>query len=277
MYFDFNFSDRSPLIFTKQMLYAMSDGGTSNDAMHRFIDLCCNAFYTLRQNSSLLLLLLSHLCSSNVPNLNYDAVRYVNDRLALSLNYADSITHFTNLIIESLNSTWVQWNGLIHKLAQTTSSNASLPVIASGPTLSFVPQTYTIYTEGKIHSAQIVSHEKRTQPSKHYLYKIQVERINSTYHYRTYGEFYEVYERLTKQFPLMGFDLKFSQQIEDKILAQRRVSEINAFLMNLFRSSNEIIEVKTKQNKHSQKVSTKFLVRSCLYVFSSNSTRSTDQ
>ncbi len=230
-------SDRTPLVFTKQMLYAMSDGGTSNDAMHRFVDLCCNAFYTLRQNSSLLLLLLSHLCSSNVPNLNYDAVRYVYDRLALSLNYAESITHFTNLIFDSLNSTWIQWNGLIHKLAQTTS------LIPNGPTLSFVPNTYTIFTDGKIRSAQVVNHEKRNQRSKYYLYKIQVERLTSTYHYRTYNEFYEFHERLNKQFPLIGLELKYSRQTEDKILAQRRVSDINDFLGNLFRLSSEIIEV----------------------------------
>jgi len=221
----------------------MSDGGTSNDAMHRFVDLCCNAFYTLRQNSSLLLLLLSHLCTSNVPNLNYDAVRYVYDRLALSLNYAESITHFTELLVDSLNSTWIKWNSLIHKLAQTTSLSNSLSVMPNGPTLSFIPNTYTIFTDGKIHSAQVVNYEKRSQPSKHYLYKLKVERLNSTYHYRTYNEFYEFYERLNKQFPLIGFDLKYSRQTEDKVLAQRRVSDINDFLANLFRLTNEVIEV----------------------------------
>ncbi len=236
-------SDRAPLVFTKQMLYAMSDGGTSNDAMHRFIDLCCNAFYTLRQNSSLLLLLLSHLCSSNVPNLNHGAVRYVYDRLALSLNYAESITHFTNLIIDSLNSTWIQWNSLIHKLAQTTNLNSSLNLIPNDPTLSFVSNTYKIFTDGKIRSAQVVNYEKRSQPTKYYLYKIKVERLNTTYHYRTYNEFYEFYERLNKQFPLIGFDLKYSRQIEDKVLAQRRVSDMNDFLGNLFRLTNDIIEV----------------------------------
>jgi len=225
------------------MLYAMSDGGTSNDAMHRFVDLCCNAFYTLRQNSSLLLLLLSHLCPSNIPNLNYDALQYVYDRLALSLNYAESITHFTELIVDSLNSTWIKWNGFIHKIAQTTSLNSSLNLIPNGPTLSFIPNTYTIFTDGKIHSAQVVNYEKRNQLTKHYLYKLKVKRLNSTYHYRTYNEFYEFYERLNKQFPLIGLDWKFSQQTEDKILAQRRVSDINDFLRHLFRLTDEVIEV----------------------------------
>ena len=65
-----------------------------------------------------------------------------------------------------------------------------------------------------------------------------------TYHYRTFSEFYEFFERLNKQFPLIGLDLKYSRQTEDKILAQRRVSEINDFLQNLFRLTNEVVQVK---------------------------------
>ena len=241
------------------MLYAMSDGGTSNDALHRFVDLCCNAFYTLRENSSLLLLLLSHLCSSNVSNLNHDAVRFVYDRLSPSVNYAASITHFTELIVDSLNSTWTTLNFLIHTFAQTTSLNNSSNLINTGTTLSFIPKTYTIATDGKIKFAQVVSYEKRTQPTKHYLYKLKVDRemsddstmiinqnnkrLHTTYHYRTYNEFYEFFERLTKQFPLIGLDLKFSRQTADKIVAQRRVSDINEFLRNLFRLTNEVVEV----------------------------------
>jgi phosphatidylinositol-4-phosphate 3-kinase len=238
------------------MLYAMSDGGTSNDALHRFVDLCCNAFCTIRQNSSLLLLLLSHLCSSNVANLNYDAVRFVYDRLSPSTNYADSISHFTELIVDSLNSTWTTLNFLIHAFAQTTNSSNQMSI---GTTLSFVPKTYTIATDGKIKFAQVVSYEKRTQPTKHYIYKLKVEReiindstminyqnnkrLHTTYHYRTYSEFYEFLERLNKQFPLIGLDLKFSRQTEDKMLAQRRVSDINDFLRNLFRLTLEVVEV----------------------------------
>ncbi|CAF3475281.1 unnamed protein product [Rotaria sordida] len=250
--------DRAPFVFTKQMLYAMSDRGTSNDALHRFVDLCCNAFCTLRQNSSLLLLLLSHLCSSNVLNLNYDAVRFVYDRLSPLTNYAHSIAHFTELIVDSLNSTWTTFNFLIHTFAQTTSSTNSSNSMPIGTTLSFVPKTYTIATDGKIKSAHVVSYDKRTHPTKHYLYKLKVEReiiddsimmhnhnikrLYITYHYRTYNEFYEFFERLNKQFPLIGLDLKFSRQTEDKIVAQRHVSDINDFLENLFRSTNEVVE-----------------------------------
>ena len=241
------------------MLYAMSGGDASNDALHRFVDLCCNAFCTIRQNSSLLLLLISHLCSSNVSNLNNDAVRFVYDRLSPSTNYAESISNFTELIVDSLNSTWTKLNFLIHTFAQTSSSTSSSNLMPTGTTLSFVPKTYTIATDGKINYAQVVSYEKRSQPSKHYIYKLKVDReiiddttvisyqnskrSSTTYHYRTYGEFYEFSERLNKQFPLIGVDLKFSRQTEGKLLAQRRVSDINDFLRNLFRLTKEVIQV----------------------------------
>jgi phosphatidylinositol-4-phosphate 3-kinase len=275
------------------MLYAMSDGGTSNDALHRFVDLCCNAFCTIRQNSSLLLLLLSHLCASNVFNLNHDAVRFVYDRLSPSSNYAEGITHFTELIVDSLNSTWTTLNFLIHTFAQTSSASNTMPV---GTTLSFIPKTYTIATDGKIKFAQVVSYEKRSQPSKHYLYKLKVERdvLNDstvivhqndrrpmiTYHYRTYSEFYEFFERLNKQFPLIGLDLKFSRQTEDKIVAQRRVSDINDFLRNLFRLTNEVVEVRHRiqiELFYLQRRLFIVLVRSGLHVFPHDPTRSTDQ
>ena len=244
----------------------MSVGGSSNDALHRFVDLCCNAFSTLRDNSTLLLLLISHLCSSNVPNLNYDAVRFVYDRLAPSSTYAESISHFTELIVHSLNSTWTTLNFLIHTVAQTTSLSSSSNPVPTGTTLSFIPKTYTIATDGKIHSAQVVSYEKRSQPSKHYVYKLKVEREFSqdptsivhqhdkrrtiTYHYRSYSEFYEFSERLNRQFPLIGFGLKFLRQTEDKIVAQRRVSDINDFLRCLFRFTSEVVHVSVQYFLH---------------------------
>ena len=228
------------------MLYAMSEGGTSKDAMNRFVDLCCNAYETLRQNSSLLLLLLSHLCSTNLSSLNTDAIRFVHERFSPSLNYAESITRFTDLIVDSLKSTWTMLNAMIHRVARTAVTNTPAIVPLSSPTATFVPTTFIVVPDGKIVSAQVVNYEKRSQPVKHYLYKLQAVRAQETYHYRTYSEFYEFYERLKKQFPLIGIHLKFSRRTEDKVLAQRHVSEINDFLNHLFRLNNEVVEVSTK-------------------------------
>lgn len=226
----------------------MSDGGKPNDAMPRFVDLCCNAYDTLRQNSSLLLLLLSHLCSSNLSSVNIDAIRFVYDRLSPSLSYAESITRFTDLIVDSLNSTWTLWHGLIHKMARSAPANTSITSPLSSPTLSSAPSIVPNAPGGKIVSAQVVNYEKRTQPVKHYLYKLQVTRTQETYHYRTYSEFYEFYERLKKRFPLIGLQIKFSQRTEDKVLAQRHASDINDFLRHLFRLANEVVEVNTKRS-----------------------------
>lgn len=221
----------------------MSDGGTSNDTMHRFVDLCCDAFDILRRNSSLLLSLLSHLCPSNVSNLNYDAVRFVYDRLAPSKNYAESTEHFTELIVDSLNSTWPQWNGLIHKIAKTNNPNESESSISNDALLSFVPKTCSIATDEKIISAQVIDYNNRAQRQKFYLYKIKVVRTNVSYHYRTYNEFIEFYESLIKQFPSIVFDLQPTDEIEDNIIAQKRMKTMNDIFESLFHLSNVVTEV----------------------------------
>ncbi|CAF4227805.1 unnamed protein product, partial [Rotaria magnacalcarata] len=114
--------------------------------------------------------LLSHLCSSNVANLNYDAVRFVYDRLAPSLNYAESTKRFTDRIVDSLDSTWTKWNGLIHKIARPSSANGSGGLIPSDALLSFVPKTFTMATDGKILFAQAIDYEKEITRPKPYLY-----------------------------------------------------------------------------------------------------------
>ncbi|CAM4759904.1 unnamed protein product [Rotaria magnacalcarata] len=234
--------DRAPFIFTKQMLYAMSNRGTSSFAMHRFVDLCCDAFCILRQNSSLILMLLSHLCSSNVANLNYDAVRFVYDRLAPSLNYAESTKRFTDRIVDSLDSTWTKWNGLIHKIARPSSANGSGGLIPSDALLSFVPKTFTMATDGKILFAQAIDYEKEITRPKPYLYKIKVVRENTMYHYRTYKEFVELYEGLNKQFPMTDLELKPSNETEDSVIIQKRIKHMNDFLGALFRLASNITE-----------------------------------
>lgn len=246
------FSDRAPFVFTKQMLYAMSEGGTSKDAMHRFVDLCSQAFETLRQSSLSILILLSHLCSSNIPNLTTDAIRFVYDRLSPTLNYAQSVTRFTDLIVDSLNSTWTVLNGFIHKVAVNGISSSANNSPTSNPSLNIFLNKVVRPTNEKILSIRLVQCEKRLHPQKYYLYRFQIRRNQrTTFHYRTYAEFFDFYERLKIEFPLIGLNLKYSRRIEDKVLAQRRSSDINAFLNHLFELANEIFQVnRQKKNQY---------------------------
>ena len=225
------------------MLYAISEGGTADDAMSRFVDLCCSAYNTLRENSTCLLVLLAHLCSSNVPNLNFQAVRFVYDRLALSSNYATSITYFTDLILTSLKSVAANVNGLIHRLAQTTSLSGPSSASPQASTWRYVPNSYVTTGDDRVKSAQVVSHEKPSLLSKDSLYKLTVVHVQPTYLYRTYSEFYDLYERLNVQYPLIDLHLKHSVQTEDAVVAQQRVSDINDFLDDLFRLNSDIVGV----------------------------------
>ena len=225
----------------------MSEGETSSDAMHRFIDLCCQAFETLRQNWTLILLFLCHLNPSKIPKLNSESIRFVYDRLSPSMNYAQSITRFTDLIVESLNCTWTRWNGLIHKMAVSVISTSGMNTVVTTPNILFQTTNLSKSHDQTIQSIEVVKCEKRSQPQKYYLYKFEVKRKNqSTFHYRTYSEFYEFSERLKTIYPLIGLNLQYSQRIEDKVLAQRRTSDVNAFLNHLYQLTNCVFEVRTR-------------------------------
>ncbi|CAF0721214.1 unnamed protein product [Didymodactylos carnosus] len=245
--------DRAPFIFTKNMCYVINGGEVSGQSFHRFVDLCCDAFSIIRQNRNLLLLLLTHLCDSNIPGLTYDAVRFVYDRLLPTISNVESITQFTHFLTESLNNSWTQINFAIHSIAQGNLGNTNTPSSAGHSLLSFVPKTFTIATDGRVKSAQVVGYEKRSRPVKHYIYKIKVERIHTdnltstknqqiTYVYRTAMEFFEFHEKLTKQFPLIGVELKFAHRNEYKTVAQTRVVHLNTYLTSLFNLASEIVE-----------------------------------
>ncbi|RCN40302.1 hypothetical protein ANCCAN_13757 [Ancylostoma caninum] len=68
--------------------------------------------------------------------------------------------------------------------------------------LSFVPQLYTQETDGKIKRVRVISFEKRFLPNKVYLYKVEVIRVSetlSTYVYRSFNEFNELYIKLRRR------------------------------------------------------------------------------
>lgn len=112
---------------------------------------------------------------------------------------------------------------------------------------SFVKKRFTQSTDGYITNLEIVDIWKNVEKQeKVYYFKIKVDykQFPETFVYRSYKEFVELYERLSRTFPLARFHRLVRSPIlprfnRDEIAFQRR-SEIRSFLINLKSHADEI-------------------------------------
>lgn len=112
--------------------------------------------------------------------------------------------------------------------------------------ISFVPQLYTKETDGKISRVRVITFEKRFIPNKVYLYKVEVVREGETvssFVYRSFNEFNELYIKLRRRFPTVAFPAlspgtKMRSNVRE--VAQRRMVDVESFLRYLFTLSSEI-------------------------------------
>ncbi|KAJ1373807.1 hypothetical protein KIN20_036322 [Parelaphostrongylus tenuis] len=199
--------DRVPFVFTDEMYHVINGGNQQKESYQTFIDYCCRAFNYLRRNYSILSNPLKIMACSDISGMNVESLNFVEKNLMLELSETDAVIQFTQLINHSLKSAFPRINFFFHTLAQVMSS--------TGPTsrnndniLSFVPQLYTQTTEGKIVHVRVISFEKRFVPNKVYFYKIEVVRESeavSTFVYRSFSEFNELYIKLRRRFPTVAF------------------------------------------------------------------------
>jgi phosphatidylinositol-4-phosphate 3-kinase len=59
--------DRSPFVLTPDMVYVINGGEKPSYKFQRFVDLCCDAFNVLRDNSDLFLNLFALMTNAGIP------------------------------------------------------------------------------------------------------------------------------------------------------------------------------------------------------------------
>merc|ERR1719204_887220 len=236
--------DRVPFVLTPDMVYVINGGDRMTSKFHTFVDLCCQAFNSLRHSGNLLLTLFTLMASSGIPGVTKEAVSYVQDRLLLDLSNAEAAARFSQLIHESMSSMSTQLNFFVHNLAQLKFGTEQT---SEDEMLSFIPKRYSMSAEGRIQAVEVHGIQKRYDQEKYYVFILKVTRLREkvpTYIFRTYKEFYEFHSRLCTLYPLSKFHslpkgLSIGRS-EVREVAEKRKREIGAFLLCLFRLSDEI-------------------------------------
>ena len=209
-----------------------------------FVEMCCKAFQTLRKNYHLLLTLIELMISSGIPGLNKNAIQFVHKNLMIDMDEDHASNAFKKLIHESL-SRFPSFNFAIHTLAQPKT-------VSSGNYFSFVTHTFNTETDGRILNAAL-DEENSTADT----FKVAVAReteYDSNEVFRTFDEFCELYQLLSKRFPSLRLaeTPPLNRFKETKQLARRRQC-VYLLLKDLMNLQPEISQVISAESAYPRK------------------------
>lgn len=236
--------DRVPFVLTSDMAYVINGGQEGSNSFQYFVELCCQAFITIRRHSNLFLSLFSLMICSSIPGVTSESVKFVHRALLPQLSEGQAIEEFTRKINDSLKAKSVQINFFVHALAQMRFTGDH----NDQRLLSFVPKTVAYDPNGsKILSINIISYHKKYEPEKQYFYIVRVDRSyqpDPSFVSRTFSEFYELYSKVVAKFPLIQFpNLSSGPAIgrsNTQEVAEKRKKSLSKFLNRLMALSNEI-------------------------------------
>ncbi len=106
--------ERAPIVFTP----AMKDVMRGEDQYESFIDLCCDVYNILREQSVLLVSLFSLAIPCNLPELQAEKdVLWIYDKLLVGADDETAAEHFKKVMEISLNTRGTRINDAAHMLA----------------------------------------------------------------------------------------------------------------------------------------------------------------
>ena len=105
--------ERAPFVFTPSMKAVMSDSQYDS-----FVELCCDIYNVLRENSSLLIALVSLAIPCELPELREEKdVQWMYDKLLVGRSEEEAAAHFREILEKSLNTVGTRVNDAAHMIA----------------------------------------------------------------------------------------------------------------------------------------------------------------